>query len=489
VTRRQIGRAEIVGVGVTLGVFAAVTLVVIVLDRQYTWDESLYATKTRALVTEIPSAYWGLFRPPGLTFIGLAALPVGLGDVSLRVASAVCGILAVGLAWGLARILWGALAGGIALLAVIASPIVLAQVARFHNDLPVVAPILALMVLLWWQLEEREEPGWPLLAVGPLAASAFYLRYGALAILVGVGVTATLLWWQHAIRHPRLVGATLLLAVALFVPHVIDAVGSTGSPLGIIRSAVTAADTSSPLQSAWRYIRWAPTQLFGVTGLLMGLAAVGYSAVAVACSIRARRPTPAARRLAWLLLPAAVAAMGTVIVSHAEPRYVLAPVVLVEIAGAGGVAAAVRGLPARWGGIEGHRLRLMAPLMLSGMVAVVGLMGVLWIRSEVRAGRVQWLAEAGRSIADDARGDCAVVSTMPPILSWYSGCVPLSFSDPMAARSRALQGEAVYVVLTSDDARRADPARLASYRHALTLEPVAATGSAEGWAETYRILP
>jgi hypothetical protein len=489
VTPRGVGRAELVGIAALLGLLAAVTLYVIVLDRQFTWDESIYATKTRSLVTAIPATGWAIYRPPGLAVVGLAAAPLGIADVGLRVASAAWGILAIGLAWGFTRMLWGPLAAGIAVLAVIASPVVLAQIARFHNDLPVVAPILALMVLLWWQMEERERPGWPLLAAGPLAASAFYLRYGALAILLGVGLAATLLWWRHALRHGRLVGAALLVAAALFVPHVVEAIGATGSPLGIVRSAVSMVDQSDPLGSAWTYLRWIPSQLAGVVGGALGIAALGYAAYAAVDSLRSRRPTPASRRLAWLLLPAAVAALGTVLVSHAEARYVVAPIVLVEIAGAGGVAAALRSLATRFDRHRPDLAPMVAPAALVAMVAVVGAMGVLWVRDEARAAKERWLIDAGGRIADDAGGACAVVSSMPPILSWYTGCDPLSFDDPTIARSRAAQGEPVYVVLTSMDAKRDDLDAISRYASALSLEVVATTSGTDAWAEAYRVMP
>ena len=453
------------------------------------YDESVYASETRSFVTGVPTL-WAIYRPPGLPLVGLTALPLGLSDASLRIAAAACGLLALGLVWGLARLLWGRLAAGIALVVVMVSPVVLDQIVVFHNDAPSAAPVLALMVLLWWQFEVRERPNALLVAAGPLAAAAFYLRYGALALLVGVALTAIFLWGKRLLRAARLVGASLVVTVALFLPHIVDAVIRTGSPLGIVRAAVTQVDTTTPLHAALQYLRWMPSQLAGIAGVVFVVVAGLAAAYAAAESIGGRRLTAPARRLVWLLLPAVVAGLGTVIVSHPEARYVLTPVVLVEIAGAGSAATAVVWLAKRLAQTQPRAASLVVPAILVVLVVVLALDGRSWIRREVRHKGDQWLLHAGRAIATNAGGPCTLASSIGPILGWYSGCAPITFVDPTNARMPAQSGRPVYVVFTTlDDTRGVKPQVLARYRNELNLVEIANFGQDPLVATVYRVQP
>jgi len=114
----------------------------------------------------------------------------------------------------------------------------------------------------------------------------------------------------------------------------------------------------------------------------------------------------------------------------------------------------------------------------------------LWFRGEVRRARIQYLADAGRAVAADAGGPCVVVSSIQPVLGWYSGCDPGILDDPSVAGNRAAAGEAVYVVFTTADARRnIDAATLAAYRDELTLVEVATTGTATTGTVVYRVVP
>src|SRR5262245_49111662 len=180
------------------------------MGKVFGYDEALYASKTRSFVTSIPAAGWTVYRPPGLPILGLAAVPIGIDDIGLRTVAAASGVLAVALAWALGRQLWGALGAVIAVLCVASTPIVLDQLVLFHNEMPSLAAVLALMALLWWQLEVRERAAWPLLLAAPLAAAGFSVRYGILAVLVGIGLACLILWAGRIRRDLRMVGATLV---------------------------------------------------------------------------------------------------------------------------------------------------------------------------------------------------------------------------------------------------------------------------------------
>ena len=71
------------------------------------------------------------------------------------------------------------------------------------------------------------------------------------------------------------------------------------------------------------------------------LAGVVHAAIVAIDAIRRRELGPVARRYLWLFVPAGVTTVGLILQSHAEQRYVLFPVLLAIIAGAGAVSAAV----------------------------------------------------------------------------------------------------------------------------------------------------
>ena len=91
------------------------------------------------------------------------------------------------MAWALARMLWGPLAAIVALLTIVGSPVVIAEIALFHTDLPAAGLLLALMLLVWYEFERRPEPSRLLIAAAPLAALAFYVRYGSILPIGGIG--------------------------------------------------------------------------------------------------------------------------------------------------------------------------------------------------------------------------------------------------------------------------------------------------------------
>ena len=209
--------------------------------------------------------------------------------------------------------------------------------------------LLALMLLVWFEFERRPEPSRLLIAAAPLAALAFYIRYGSILPIGGIGIAAVVLWHRSMLRNKGLVGLTVAFAALLFAPHVLEAISRTGSPLGIITSAGEQVDTSEPIATAARYLGWLPAQLAHRLGFVVMLAGVVHAAIVAIDAIRRRELGPAARRYLWLFVPAGVTTVGLILQSHPEQRYVLFPILLAIIAGAGAISAAVAWLRARPG--------------------------------------------------------------------------------------------------------------------------------------------
>ena len=201
-------------------------------------------------------------------------------------------VAALAMAWAFARMLWGPLAAIVALLTIVGSPVVIAEIALFHTDLPSAGLLLALMLLVWYEFERRPEPSRLLIAAAPLAALAFYVRYGSILPIGGIGIAAVVLWHRSMLRNKGLVGLTVALAALLFAPHILEAMSRTGSPLGIITSAGEQVDTSEPIATAARYLGWLPSQLAHRLGFVVMLAGVVHAAIVAIDAIRRRELGP-----------------------------------------------------------------------------------------------------------------------------------------------------------------------------------------------------
>ncbi len=427
------------------------------------WDEAVYASKARSLVTDTPASWFMLYRPPGLPILGIAAAPVGFSEVGLHGVTLVLGLASLLGVWALARSVFRPAAGLVALAAAVGSPAVLTQLRMFHDDLPSAGVLLLLMLLLWNEFERRPEPTRLLLAAGPIAAAAFYLRFGVVPAIAGIALASVLLWRGRMRASARLIGATVAIGVVLLVPHLIQAVTATGSAVGIIASAADNVKHAVAWESAVTYLRWFPLRLAGAASLLIPATLVS---LVILARPSGRRSIAAldARRLAWVLIPAVVA-FAAVLVASPEPRYVLFPLLLLIIAGAGVTVAGIGG----WLRHATGRQRQVAVGAIALLVVVqIGAVGYLARREIIRAGRAAtndaWIAEAGRAIAADADGPCAVLTTIPPILGWSSGCEGFGFrGDPSDVIVEG-SGRLTYLVFTPIDGRRAKPSLLAPYR-------------------------
>jgi 4-amino-4-deoxy-L-arabinose transferase-like glycosyltransferase len=464
---RHAGRIELAAVAVTLGLVAIAGATLIAHGISLGWDESVYASRSRSLVTDIPASVWKVYRPPGLPIIGLLGGVFGFTDANLRAVSLVLSVLTLATAWALTRMLWGPLAAMIGLLTLVGAPIVLDGLVLFQTDLPAAGLLLALMVLLWHQFERRPAPTRLLLAAAPIAAAAFYVRYGSIVAIGGIGLAAVLLWHRPMLRQRRLVGATVALAAVLFAPHLLEAIARTGSPIGIVTSASDQVNTTGPLEAAARYLGWLPAQLAHRLGFIVMLAGLGHGVIVVLDAIRRRALTATARHYLFLSVPAVVTAIGLVLTSHPEQRYVLFPVILAIVAGAGAVSTAVRWL--RLQPTLEHRQRAIdvgivgAIALAAVVVASVGARRIDALERDGDAAR--WSAEVGAAIRTDADGPCLVATTLAPIIGWYSGCEAVPFTPgDAAALVPAGDGRHTYVVFTDIDDRRASAATIDEYR-------------------------
>ena len=474
---------------ITLAAMFAVGLYLVLLQPSLGWDEAVYASKARSIVTDAPASQWAIYRPPGLPLLGAAVVPIGFSDVAVRTVSLVLGLGALAALAVLGRVVWGAATALVALLGAASVPVVIRELFRFHNDLASTGALLALMALLWYELERRPAPDRRLLLAGALAAAAFYLRYGTLVALAGIAVATVLLWPGTLRRHWRMTLATVGLAVLLAVPYLVLAVRETGDVLGIVRLAAEQVATSDAVTAVLVYARSLPRVLAGPLGLAYLAAAAVLLVASVVALLRGRLDRGPGRGLAFLVIPAGIAAVGLVVVSHAEPRYMLFPLLLGILLGAEalvrGAGLVLRHAPPRLG----TRLPVVAAWVV--LVAVTGVLVVREVRSLARfaAPDAAWIAETGRWIGEDARAPCVVVTTLVPTLGWYSGCRAAAMGSADARAAMADASRPTYLVFTTLDDRRRTAAAIAASRALVGSSPAAELGTSGAGAQVFRVAP
>jgi hypothetical protein len=488
------GRPRTIEVAAAVGVLAAGAILATWLIAQTIplgWDESVYASQSRSLTTDVGTSTWRIYRAPGLPIVGLLGGAFGFADANLRAVAVALNLVSLTMAWAFARVLGGPLAAIVALLTIVGSAVVITEIALFHTDLPAAGLLLALMLLVWHEFERRPEPTGLLLAAAPLAAAAFYIRYGSILPIGGIALTALLLWHRSMLRNRQLVSATILVAGLLFTPHILEAVTRTGSPLGIMTSAGEQVDTSEPIATAIQYLRWLPLQLASPLGFVVMVAGVGHAAIVALDAIRRRDLTPAVRRCLWLYIPAGIMTVGLVLQSHAERRYVLFPVLLAIIAGGGAVSAGVAWLRGRPGFAD--RRSALDTAIIGGLVVLAVVVGSVGARRVVTLERhgddSRWLPVLGRAIDADSGGPCAAVTSLPPIIEWYSRCAAVQFTSRGAERLAAGGfDDPTYVVFTDIDERRASPKTIRRYRELVVPRAVLLNGTPFE-VEVYRLTP
>jgi hypothetical protein len=458
------------------------------------WDESIYASKARSLVTSLVDQSWREYRPPGLPVVGTVAGVAGFSDVAVRTVSGALGILALAAMWLLGRLTigrWGAIVG---LIIACASPVVLDELRQFHNDLPSAGVLLLLMALLWYLLETIETPDRRLLLAAPLAASAFYLRYGAIVMLVAIALTTVLLWGPKLWRHRALSVATAGLAALLAVPHLIVATLDTGSPLGIVFASASQVDTTGPLTALADYLAVLPDSLAGPLGIVAIVLGVLMFGVVAIQRVLGQATPQRSRSVAWLGIPAVISVIGTVLVSHAEARYLLAPFLLVcLLAGAAVMAAGALVLPmtSRAGG--GKAFLVIA----AGVLLALALTSAYLVRRQVlsevrRPDRNAWIAESGSWIRTHLGPSCDIATTLHPIVGWYAGCradLMLPSGAYFLSDEPHRPGVRRAVVLTTLDLGRVSAETIQRYRSLTDGEPTVRFDGLGGGAEIYVLDP
>jgi 4-amino-4-deoxy-L-arabinose transferase-like glycosyltransferase len=475
--RAQTARFVLVGL---LTAFVVSVALAIAANNALGFDESVYALRARSWLTGASDTGWGLHRPPMLSIIGLLPAAAGGAEWTLRLVGLVSGTVLVLAAWWWARSAAGEVAGLVAAAALVAAAPLHVESSTFLTDVPSTALLVILAAGIWRQVGRGEPTGPGLVGLALVAAAAFYLRYGAIVPIAGLALAAAVVA-PHALWGARQrAGMAAGLFVLLLVPHFVIATVGTGSPWGILAFAQAAAGRGESL-AILDYIAWFPWQLLGP--LAAAVATIGVLAAVLRAAGRSWAPGDG-RLAAFLMLGAGVplAVLATAI--HAEPRYVMFPMVLLVIAGSvvigPALEASVRSPRWRW-----------APAAAGVMVVASVLIGIGAARAEIRT-RTElwdWKREAGLAVRS-ADGSCSAAAADVAIMTWYSGCPTQGLREPGAHPLAGLIGDERWVLLV-DEGQNEPPADILArdvVPH-LALVRRLADGRGSPVATLYRVAP
>jgi hypothetical protein len=468
-------RGELVLLGLILLLFGLVVVRLILVNPVFGFDESIYALTARWWIEGTPNSGWAAHRPPGISVLGILGLPFGTLEAPFRVIGLLSGLGALVACWRLGRELAGPAAGLIAALCVATILDLQLNAAAFLTDVPSAALVVVLMLVAWRRFTSPAGPvaDRAVLLLAPIAAVTFYIRYGA-AVPIAFLVLATMLLWPRRVARmwrPLLVTAVLLLV--LLAPHLIYAT-SLGSPWSIVLGSRNLAAPAYVGQALEIYVG----QFFSTVAgpIAGGVAAIGL--IAATWQI-ARRPRPerATRLYLFLLIPALGSGLLLGLLTLPQTRYVYVPIMLLVIAGAVGLAASWRRLPAV--------LHIGSAALAAAIVSVVVLnVGSSMIASQAAYARTQRdvVVAAERIRADalahspDGDPDCSVLTYLVPEVTWYSGCSAVHFDYPaVAGRETLLSGPNRYLMLVTGapGVRQPQGAMLEDYLRLVDSEPIA----------------
>lgn len=473
-------RGELLLLALIVAAFALVVVRVIAIGMIFGFDESIYALTTRWWVAGTPHTGWASHRSPGISILGVVPLALGASEAAFRAIGLAFGVAALVFAWRIGRGIAGPAAGLLAALAIACIPDLQLNASLFLTDVPSAAIILLLVLLAW----RRFEGGWTgrsLLLLAPVAAAAFYVRYGASLPILFTAVAAFLVWPRRLLASWRDVLLAALVLLVLLIPHFVEATLIGRAPWSIALSARNLAAPDYPGQALNVYLGGFFSYIAGpVAGAVAaaGLIGLAWRLVVV------RRWDPTLRACLFLVLPALGVGLLLGEVALAQTRYIYVPLMLLSIAGGVALAGAWRIVP------SALRTGIGALTMSIGLVAVLNTGADVVRLQQAYAPGQQWVIEAAHVMRDDAlahdpgadRPNCSALSYLVPEITWYSGCATYHFGLPPAAgRERLLTAPNRYLMLVSGNRERQPQGELLQqYLDMVDPQPFATVNGSDG---------
>lgn len=365
-------------------------------------DEARYALSARDWIAG-HAVRWN-YVPYGMNLIAAPGVAAGGGPHALRAVSVVLGIGFVLAAAHLARRVASARTAAWLVATLAGTASIVKRSGELLSDLPAALFLVLAITLLVEEIDRTDDgPRWRIVAVAPLLAAAFYVRYGTCIPIAMIGVAAVAVGWRTIAARPAPAIATVALLAVLLVPHVAMSIRLTGSALGIVRegSTLMGAGFASSLVT---YTTSNPFTYFGLT------APVLVAGVLSIVRIRDRR-----RGLVWAIAILDILALG--LVPLAAVRFLVVGLALLALLG---IDAIERAVAVRSPRVRGWVAALAAVALVAAWVESDLAAYLLATTARTRAARTVLAADAIRR--DAAGAPCEVLGRHTTQLEWYSGC-------------------------------------------------------------------
>lgn len=428
-------------------------------------DEAIYATGGRELVDGTAASAFGLHRSIGMKVLAAPGAAAGGAEWALRAIGLAASLAFLVAYRGLGARVVGRWPAAWAAAAMVTSFGLERRGGELLSDVPSLLLLVLALHVIVRELDrpgEGARPGTGLLLVAPLAAAAFYLRYGVTTALAGAALAAAALWWRQVSIGRGVALATAALFLLLLLPHALHALHETGSALGILEASGEAAHRAYLGEGLVQF----PLALALEGGpVVLVLVVVG----AVDGARRLRQPgRERAVAFVWLVSVFHIVATGLLV--HAEFRYFFLGVAGLTLLGARAACEWARGR------------RRAAPVAAGLLLVAFAVTHQLNIHRYRRLARVRQVeVDAGALVERAAgQGSCTALTSEVPVVGWYSGCA----ARPLHTRPDRLPPERRFLVLFDRDPDAADARARLGRSHRLVpvgraLDPTDQFGDAE----------
>ncbi|MFE9658439.1 glycosyltransferase [Streptomyces sp. NPDC005955] len=382
-------------------------------------EESVYGNRARSWSgAGTPAAGWGPYRPPLLPLLGSFALRVHEDVGALRVVGLLLALATVTVTYLVVAHWTSPRQSALVVLLLLGGLGFLRRLPQYLTDIGATG---LLVVVVWILVRVQEKPGSRALwALPPVVLAAFYLRYGVVGNLLAIALGALFAYgpraWAAQGRRLAVVGALVLLGT---VPHLVQAVRLTGSPLGLLTWATEQAERTFIGDGLVYYLAILPYRLAGdLGGLFLGIGLVAL--VAAVRRTRAGDPADRDRRTVFLGSASALTFLVLGLATDGEPRFVYLPVVLLTVLGVQTLrgALAVRAVPVLTATAG------MALLTLLGTVHVVAHGAVPGPMDQHRS-----TVPVARALAAAPGERCLLVTAYEPENGWYARCDAVTYGQ------------------------------------------------------------
>jgi hypothetical protein len=394
-------------------------------------DESVYLTKARSWIEGTPSDEFEIYRPIGMVGMGWFFLHFNESEQAVRTFGVIFGALTIFFIFLFFKQVFNNWIAIATVATIVTSSLFLHEIPHFLNDIPSSGILIGVLLMIWIYYESSGKSK-SVYFIGPLAALAFYLRYGVASALGIISVLSIFILGPEFIK--KCVGysklkKSLALFFFLFAPHFVQSLIAEKSILGILTRAGKAAHRAYLGEGLVDYIKWLPNE---IGGWVLGITAI-LGIIATIVIVLKKKLRQNHLNLFWIGSIGLLNFIITGLLAHAEARYVFFPMVILSGTGIASLYYLIRS----------------SSKILADSLTVIFLLGILYyglngyyetdsfFKSKEFDPYAAAYVKVAKTIQNDSKNNengCVIwaLTSNRPRMSWYSKCNTSKVTDPIA---------------------------------------------------------